>query len=66
MMETTTQQEDELIISGYLHEGPTSDTIHFTLFFLRFEIKFVVTIPPEGARRAPVHLKFTLAKGNRR
>jgi hypothetical protein len=56
------EDDYQIIVNGFLRHAAKSDVIDFSLYFLRFEIRFTVTIPEEGTTRAPVYIKCRLSK----
>lgn len=54
--------DPQIVINGHLRHGKTADVVEFSLFFLKFEIRFTVTIPVEGTTIAPVYVRFRIAR----
>lgn len=62
--EDTSQQAEldpQIVIDGFLRRTARADVIDFSLYFLRFELRFTVTIPEEGTTKAPVYVKHRIS-----
>ena len=56
------EDDIQIIVDGVLRHGRTADVIEFSIYILRFELRFTVTIPEEGTVRAPVYIKHRINK----
>ena len=58
--DTRPEESPQIVVDGFLRRTARADVIDFSLYFLRFELRFTVTIPEEGTSKAPVYIKHRI------
>lgn len=54
--------DPQVVVMGSIKHGEKSDIIVFKVPLALFELVCIVTIPEEGAKSAPVYIKFRVNK----
>lgn len=57
--------DPQMTVEGTFKQGEKSDIIVFSVPLALFEIVCIVNIPNEGQTKAPVYLKFKVARPHR-